>query len=72
MTEGTPSGEETATGETEMTTEVVALEVEIAVQGKCTQQCVLTVGVRPRFHLSRLREDQFTAETVYQNIGSSE
>ena len=70
MTEGIPSGEETATGETETTTEAVALEAATVVQEKCTQQCVLTAALKPRFHLSRLREDQFTAETVYQNTGS--
>jgi hypothetical protein len=64
MTEGIPSGEETATGEAE--TEIVAvLEVATAVQEKCTQQCVLTVALRPRFHSNRLREDRFTAGIVY-------
>jgi hypothetical protein len=42
MTEGTLSGEETATGETETTIMEVS-EVETAAPEKCTPQFVLTV-----------------------------
>jgi len=70
MTEGILSGEETATGEAETTTVVVS-EVAVAAPEKCTRQCVLTVALRPRFHSSQLKEDRFTAGTVFQNTGSS-
>jgi hypothetical protein len=69
MTEGTLSGEETATGETEITTVEVS-EAATAVPGKCTPQFVPIVVLRPRFHSSQLKEDRFTAETAYQTTGS--
>jgi hypothetical protein len=50
---------------------VVVSEVVTAAPEKCTQQFVLTVAVKPRFHLSQLKEDLFTAETVFQNTENS-
>ncbi|AKJ37290.1 hypothetical protein A9239_13050 [Methanosarcina sp. A14] len=70
MTEGTLSGEEIATGETE-TTIAEVIEVATAAPKKCTPQFVLTVVQRPRFHSNQLKEDRFTAETAYQTTGSS-
>jgi hypothetical protein len=71
MTEGIPSGGETTTGVAETTTAEVS-EAVTAVPENCTQQFVLTVASKPRFLSNRLKEDRFTAETAFQNTGSSE
>jgi hypothetical protein len=69
--EGIPSEEEIAIGEVETTTTVVVSEAVAVAPEKCTQQFVLTVALRPRFHSSQLKEDLFTAETVSQNTENS-
>lgn len=74
MTEGIPSGGETATvvAETATVAAVVVSEVEAVVQEKCIQQFVLTAALRLRFHSNLLKEDRFTAGTAFRNTGSSE
>lgn len=71
MTEGIPSGGETATVAAGTATAEVS-EVEAVVPEKCIQQFVLTAVLRPRFHSNLLKEDRFTAETAFQSTGSSD
>jgi hypothetical protein len=71
MTEGIPSGGETATVGAETATAEVS-EVETVVPEKCIPPFVLTAVLRPRFRSNLLKGDQFTAETAFQNTGSSE
>jgi predicted nucleotide-binding protein (sugar kinase/HSP70/actin superfamily) len=78
VTEGALPGVEIATGEAKTaagavveTATVEVSEVATAAPLTCTPQCVLTVALRPRFHSSQLKEDRFTAGSVYQNTGSS-
>ena len=71
MTEVTLSGVETATGGTETATVEVSEAVTAAAPGNCIQQHVLTAVSRPRSHSSQLKEDPFTAGTVYQDTENS-
>lgn len=71
MTEVTLSGAGTATGEAGTATGEVS-EVVTAAPGKCTPQYVPTVVLRPRFHLSQLKEGPFTAGTAYLDTENSE
>jgi len=70
MTEVTLSGVETATGGAETAT-VEVLEAVAAAPGKCTPQHVPIVVLRPRSRSSQLKEDPFTAGTVYQDTENS-
>ncbi len=73
MTEEALSGVETATGGAETATVEVseAAAAAAAAPGKCILQHALTVALRPRFHLSQLKEDRFTAGTAYQDTENS-
>lgn len=70
MTEVTLSGVETATGGAGTATGEVS-EAVTAAPGKCTPQYVPTVVLRLRFHLSQLKEGQFTAGTAYRDTENS-
>jgi len=70
MTEGIPSGGETATGVAETTTAEVS-EAVIQVPENFIRQSVPTVALRPRFLSNQLKEGRFTAGNVFRNTGSS-
>lgn len=72
MTEGIPSGGETATVVAAETATVEVSEVGAVVPENCILQFALTAVLRPRFHSNLLKEDRFTAETAFQSTGSSE
>jgi hypothetical protein len=70
MTEGIPPSGETATVVAETATAEVS-EGATVVPEKCTLQFVLIATLRPMSHLSRLKEDRFTAGTAFQTTGNS-
>jgi hypothetical protein len=72
MTEGIPSGGETAVVVEAETAAAEVSEVEAVVQERCIPQFVPIAVLRPRFHSNLLKEDRFTAGTAFLNTGSSE
>jgi hypothetical protein len=60
MTEETPSGEKTATGEVS------------ELQGRCTRQNVLIVVLKPKYLSNLILTDLFIAENVFLNTGNPE
>lgn len=71
MTEEIPSGDETLTGEAEITV-VADTKAETAAQGKCTKQNVLIAVLKLRYLSNRILTDQFIAESVSPSTGSPE
>jgi hypothetical protein len=52
--------------------EEIAITEVLELPEKCTRQFVLIVVLKPKFHSSQQKDDQFTAGNVFQITGHPE